>query len=167
MPLIATVSIAAGTVKTTFAESFAAKGLAAIITAVFGVVLNLYAAQLFLMLVMYSFDLITGIWYSIQTRQFESNKFRHGLIKLLVYGILICIAISIDSVVSENSVWFLHLDTHVFLEMTFVFLIMSDAFSTLENLENLGFDTPIRFWREQVGDKMKMFFKTRKTSEKD
>jgi toxin secretion/phage lysis holin len=84
--------------------------------------------------ILYLVDLVTGTLKAMKRRELQSGKFFTGATKLLVYGIFLLIAGSIDQAIGAGNVarW-----------VMFVFIITTDGLSILENLEALGVNTPI------------------------
>lgn len=81
----------------------------------------------------YFIDLITGVWYALYSKDFQSRKLFAWCTKLLVYAIFMIIAVSVwNGLYIWNSL----------LSWIFGFILVTDSISIVENLEKLWYNTP-------------------------
>ena len=87
-----------------------------------------------LIILVYIVDMFTGSVKALSVHNFSSRRFFRGLMKLWVYGILMVLAFGLDAVI---------LDQHIFTNLMIAFIVINDAISILENLNELWFQTPL------------------------
>ena len=100
---------------------------------------------IWLIIIIYGIDFITWTWSALYQKIFESRKFFMWATKLLIYGIFMVIWVSLWEV--------LHL-WNFFLSWIFAFILITDSSSILENLEKLGYHTPL-FLRKYLKEAQK------------
>ncbi len=89
---------------------------------------------LMIIVVIYVADMVTGSTKALMVHNFSSRRFFRWLLKLGVYWILLLVAFGLDAVI---------LDQHIFTSITIAFIVINDAVSILENLNELWFQTPL------------------------
>lgn len=82
---------------------------------------------------LYLIDLVTGALKALKHEEFQSGKFFKGATKLLVYGIFLWIAASIDKAIDHGN---------AFAWAMMFYIIVTDSVSIIENLDALGYETP-------------------------
>lgn len=124
------------TIVVSFFESAFLKTIIASLAGVVGLLLDGNEKVITLILVVYLVDVVTGVIKSIKQRDFSSRKFFYAAVKLVVYGIMGVIGVGLDRVFFSGS---------MFLSFFFAYILVTDAISVLENLDQLGFDVPVFF----------------------
>lgn len=69
----------------------------------------------------------------MKRREFQSGKFFKGATKLLVYGVFLWVAVSLDKAVGHGA---------AFSWAMMFYIIVTDSVSIIENLDALGYQTP-------------------------
>ncbi len=82
---------------------------------------------------LYAIDFATGAAKALKRREFQSGKFFKGATKLLVYGIFLWVAVSIDTAIGKGN---------VFSWAMMFYIVVTDSVSIIENLDALGYQTP-------------------------
>ena len=111
------------------------------VAATFGFLFITNSVEMMLISLLFTLDLLTGTLAAIKNNKFQSREFFKGCTKMLVYAIFIMLAIGTDYCVSIHLLG-MQETMHVFLSVTFSFIILTDVFSVFENLEALGYMTP-------------------------
>lgn len=91
---------------------------------------------IFLLLLLFFIDLLTGLWKYAKLKQISSKGFSKWLGKLASYGIFIIIGVTFDEILGTWQFW---------LYTMFFFTGATETISIFENLEAVGIDTPTGF----------------------
>lgn len=91
----------------------------------------------YLILILISFDTVTGVWKAAQAGNVSSRGFFKFAAKILVYFILLGTAATIDRA----------LPVHFSLTVMGSFLAITEGISILENVSLLGFPVPERLMK--------------------
>lgn len=83
-------------------------------------------------------DTLTGMWYAIKTKSFTSRGFYKASIKIFVYFIMILVSRIIDK----------HTPVQFAATMMDAFLVLTEAYSILENFGKLGYSVPSEFLKK-------------------
>lgn len=70
---------------------------------------------------------------ALKRREFQSGKFFKGATKLLVYGVFLWVAVSLDKAVGNGN---------YFSWAMMFYIVVTDSISIIENLDALGYETP-------------------------
>ena len=132
-------------VKTTFTTNIYTKTIATFFATLLGLIIDWNETIIWLIIIIYGIDFITWTWSALYQKIFESRKFFMWATKLLIYGIFMVIWVSLWEV--------LHLG-NFFLSWIFAFILITDSSSILENLEKLGYHTPL-FLRKYLKEAQK------------
>lgn len=140
------------TLKAVLTQNILAKVLVAIGAYTMGDIFIPHQKLFLVMFLVYILDFATGIWKAMAARSFSSARFFRGAIKLGVYCGLVVTAHAIDVAMLTGT---------VFTTLMFAFIITTESSSILENLHDLGFNTPAplqrflksysqKLWREKI-----------------
>ncbi len=129
--------------KSILAQNFVVKFFVSVIAFVFGAIYEAHEVVIDLIFLLFSIDFVLGVSVAAKRKDIRSWKLFKGAGKLIYYGILLVVAFSIDNVLHTGS---------GFLSAMFVFIVFRDALSILENLELLGYKTPIGL-RQFLGER--------------
>ena len=132
------ISSVIATFKAVLTQNIFAKILVAIAAYILGDIFVPHQKLFLVMFLVYSMDFATGIWKAMAAKSFSSARFFRGALKLGVYCGLVTVAHSLDVGLLTGT---------VFTTLMFAFIITTESSSILENLHDLGFNTPAPFQR--------------------
>lgn len=116
-----------------------------------------------ILLIVFGVDTVTGILKGIKNCEFSSTKLRGGCLKLAGYFAIIIGAIVIDFIINLymnsdfNKIEFISkvLGNYQITKGMFLFVIVIEVISIIENAKELGVDIPN--WFMKLLDKMKLY----------
>lgn len=118
----------------TFATKVWIKSIAAFFLALSSLILNENEMIIWIIFLLYVIDLFLWVAWAIYNKDFSARKFFMWATKFLAYGVFMVIWVALWQALN---MW------NFFLSWIMAFCVITDSASILENLDKLGYNTPM------------------------